>query len=149
MLIRPWLRSKRTLIADRNALEAIVAKQVDEIADKDGHVADLQESLRLAHRAMNTQRRLRVEADERLAAVVAELKALREEIRQAEGNLPSAAGVGMVRPVQLRPAPPRSPLSARLQSRPLPADLTDDSGCICATMNNPPCTWCENNGGDM
>jgi hypothetical protein len=96
MLIR-WFKTRRALIVRNDELEGIVAKQVDEIADKDGHVADLQESLRLAHRAMNTQRRLRVEADERLAAVVAELKTLREEIRQAEGNLPSAAGVGMAR----------------------------------------------------
>lgn len=140
-----WFRSKRQLIADRDALEVIVAKQIDEIETKDTQIAkaaaDLLDkrdrwgkAVLRERRATETEHRLRVGAEEKLAAVVAELQAFRQGIRQAEqgSNLPSATGAGMVRPSaddvragmpgRDRPAPQ---LRGGLANRPMPWQTAD------------------------
>lgn len=94
MSIRNYFRSKRQLIADNAELSALVAKQTEEIAevrrDAKERVEEERQSLVLAHRAMNTQRRLRIAAEERMEAVVEALQKLREEIAQLErGDRPT------------------------------------------------------------
>jgi len=90
-----WFKTRRRLHEDLRLLNVIIADREQTIADLDeemkeaeavaeARIAELQESLRLAHRAMDTQRRLRIEADDKLARVVDELKALHVEIRTAE-----------------------------------------------------------------
>lgn len=142
-MITDWFRSKRAAIADRDRYRALTIKQTDELADlreqadtdraaAHSQIHEAQESLSHALYTAGFERSLREGAEERLALVVEELHKLhklREEIRQAEesGNLPSAAGPGMARPAVrvTRPAPVRGSLAARVQARPLPADLAD------------------------
>lgn len=128
-----YLRSKRALIARNNELETIVAKQDAEIAQYEEEIKRaeavtkiridrLQESWRQAIRTTGIEHRLRVAAEEKLVQVVAELHNLRDEIRAEEnrGNLPSAAGVGMVRPLA-----ERKPGMARVLDRPMPWQTAD------------------------
>lgn len=90
-----WFRTRKQLHARNAELEDILAKRADELVevrrDANERVEEVQESLRLAHRAMNTQRRLRIEAEERLAAheaknaqLVEELRCLRDDIARRE-----------------------------------------------------------------
>jgi hypothetical protein len=104
-----WFRSKRQLMTRNAELAGIVAKQTDEIAQvrRDGNdrVEEVQESLRLAHRAMNTQRQLCIDAETKLAQVAEELRALRDDIARREQAEAEALtympvrGFGMARPI--------------------------------------------------
>lgn len=117
-MITDWFRSKRAVIADRDALEVIVAKQTDEIAGlrrqaeasrtaNDEWVSQLRTGLGIAN---DQVRRLTKERDDLSATNIRvrnALQALRDDITREEQaalfgigihpNLPSAAGPGMAR----------------------------------------------------
>jgi uncharacterized coiled-coil protein SlyX len=105
-----WFRSRRRLHEDLRLLNVIIADHEQTIArlnkEMGEHeavteirVAQLQQSLDLADRAFDQLSEMLIARETKLARVVEELKALREDIRQAEesSNLPAATGVGMAR----------------------------------------------------
>lgn len=132
-VIRDWFRTRRQLVADRDALEVIVAKQVNEIAGlrrqanasraaADEWVRQLQSGIGIAN---DQVRRLTAERDDlrqQNIRVRNALQVLREDIRRAEEieHPPTAGGTGMVRPLAQR-----NPMADRILRRPWPADLAD------------------------
>lgn len=125
--MKAWFRSKRALIADIDRQAALLTARDEEIRSFGKQLAEVNDvaeirveavrrSLRYAQQVSKQEHRLRVAAEERLAAVVAELRGLRDDINAASTSKPpTAAGVGIA----------RYPLSSRIAARPLPADLAD------------------------
>src|SRR5688572_3923939 len=107
-MIRNWFRTRRALVAMVDDRGDIIAKQIDEIAElreelgagwrrANDQINQLHRQRDVFRRGTQVERNLRVEAETKLARVVEELKALREDIRQAEGDEPSYLDSGALR----------------------------------------------------